>query len=175
MAKQLLVVVDMINDFVTEGGALFFEESRRIIKPVLNLIEETTKDDGIVMHITDWHAEDDKEFERFPKHAIMHTEGAEIIPELPRPANYLNLKKRRYSGFFDTNLDAFVSAYIEYANNNVTVVGVCTSICVMDTVAGFANRDWNITVPRDCVADFDPEMERFALKRMETLYGAKII
>jgi len=53
-------------------------------------------------------------------------------------------------------------------------VGVCTSICVMDTVGGLANRDYNITVPVKGVADFDPEMHQFSLKRMEKIYGADV-
>jgi len=44
----------------------------------------------------------------------------------------------------------------------------------MDTVGGLANRDYSITVPLKGVADFDPEFHRFALKRMEKLYGANI-
>ena len=58
--------------------------------------------------------------------------------------------------------------------DDVEVVGVSTSICVMDTVGGLANRDYKITVPVKGVADFDPEFHEFALKRMKQLYGASI-
>ena len=51
--------------------------------------------------------------------------------------------------------------------NSVRVAGVCTSICVMDTVGGLANRDYRITVSKQEVADFDPEMHEFSLKRMK--------
>ena len=56
----------------------------------------------------------------------------------------------------------------------VEVVGVCTSICVMDTVGGLANRDYPTTVPAAGVAAFDAEAHRFALNRLERLYGAAI-
>ena len=58
--------------------------------------------------------------------------------------------------------------------DEIEVVGVCTSICVMDTVGGLANRDYKITVPVKGVADFDPEMHQFSLKRMEKIYGADV-
>jgi nicotinamidase-related amidase len=45
----------------------------------------------------------------------------------------------------------------------------------MDTVADLKNRDYTVVVPVLCVADFDPEMHSFALKRMEKVYGAKIV
>jgi len=45
----------------------------------------------------------------------------------------------------------------------------------MDTVGGLANRDYRITVPRQGVADFDPDFHLFALKRMKQTYGANIL
>jgi nicotinamidase-related amidase len=45
----------------------------------------------------------------------------------------------------------------------------------MDTVGGLANRDYRIRVPAAGVADFDPEMHAFALRRMEQLYGARVV
>jgi nicotinamidase-related amidase len=54
------------------------------------------------------------------------------------------------------------------------VVGVCTSICVMDTVGGLANRDYRTVVPRGGVADFDVQAHEQALSRMDRLYGATI-
>jgi len=55
------------------------------------------------------------------------------------------------------------------------VVGVCTSICVMDTVGGLVDRDYAPIVPVRGVADFDPEAHEFALKRMKKIYGARIL
>ena len=82
------------------------------------------------------------------------------------------IPKKRYSGFYGTDLEHVLkSADVD----EVEVVGVCTSICVMDTVGGLANRDYKTTVPVKGVADFDPEMHQFSLKRMEKIYGADII
>jgi nicotinamidase-related amidase len=116
--------------------------------------------------------EDDKEFERFPKHSVSGTWGHQIVPDLaPRPGDVV-IQKRRYSGFFETELGDLLK---EHDIRDVEVVGVCTNICVMDTVGGLANRDYNIIVPRAGVADFDDEFHEFALKRMDKIYGAKIL
>jgi len=79
--------------------------------------------------------------------------------------------KKRYSGFFGTDLENILAGAGIAA---VEVVGVCTSICVMDTVGGLANRDYAMSVPVKGVADFDSEAHRFSLKRMEKLYGAEV-
>ena len=52
------------------------------------------------------------------------------------------------------------------------VVGNCTNICVLYTVADARFRDYAVEVPADCVATFDPEAHAFALKQMETVLGA---
>jgi len=45
------------------------------------------------------------------------------------------IRKRRYSGFFDTDLEARLRAA---QPEQVTVVGVCTDICVLHTIADLA-------------------------------------
>lgn len=51
---------------------------------------------------------------------------------------------------------------------------MCTHICVMETVAGLCNRDIRAVVPVDAVGDFDQKMAESALKRMQTVFGAKL-
>ena len=55
------------------------------------------------------------------------------------------------------------------------ICGVCTNICVLHTVADARNRDYPVDVPMDCVASFDEEMHRFALKHIEKTLGAKLV
>jgi nicotinamidase-related amidase len=54
------------------------------------------------------------------------------------------------------------------------VVGVCTDICVLHTVADARNRDYNVEVPAECVASFDAQEHQWALRHMEKILGAKI-
>ena len=94
-----------------------------------------------------------------------------IIDDLAPQSGEQVLPKTRYSGFYGTDLENVLASY---GPEEVEVVGVCTSICVMDTVGGLANRDYHTTVPEAGVADFDADAHRFALQRMQRLYGATI-
>jgi nicotinamidase-related amidase len=94
------------------------------------------------------------------------------VPELAPDEEDLVIEKKRFSGFYDTELDGVLK---DLAPDEVWVVGVCTSICVMDTVGDLCNRDIPVVVVENGVADFDEEFHRFALARMERVYGAKII
>jgi nicotinamidase-related amidase len=172
MAKAL-IIVDMLNDFIKPDGALYIGPTGdAVIEPILKRLEDAYMTGDLVIFLRDAHEEDDLEFARFPKHAVKNTPGAQIISEYSvRPGSYV-IDKTRYSGFYNTNLAAVLR---QGDITEATVVGVCTSICIHDTVGGLANRDIAVTIPKDCVADFDQEAHAAALKRMEALYGASLV
>jgi nicotinamidase-related amidase len=169
---SVLIIVDMLNDFMDPEGALYCGETAPPIVPfVQRRLEQQRKAGQPVIFLQDAHDPDDAEFERFPPHCIEGTWGSEVIAALEPLEREKVIPKKRYSGFYNTDLDDHLRGL---GIGSAEVVGVCTSICVMDTVGGLANRDFNILVPKAGVADFDAEMHSFALKRMVQLYGAEI-
>jgi nicotinamidase/pyrazinamidase len=172
MTTKALIIVDMLNDFVDEKGALYCGETARSIIPFIkNRLKTYRNQKDLVIYLQDSHDKDDKEFEKFPKHSVAGTWGSEIVPELSPQAGETVISKKRYSGFYGTDLEDV----LKFENvDKVEVVGVCTSICVMDTVGGLANRDYKIIVPVKGVADFDREFHEFAIRRMKQLYGADV-
>lgn len=173
MSDKALIVVDMLNDFIDDNGALFCGKTARDIVPFIRQkIEDYRGRKYAVIFLQDAHDENDAEFEKFPRHCVAGTWGSEVIPELAPGPTDIVVSKKRYSGFYGTDLDKILE---DRKVKEVEVVGVCTSICVMDTVGGLANRDYSISVAADGVADFDQAFHEFALKRMSQLYGARIV
>jgi nicotinamidase/pyrazinamidase len=173
VVRKGLIVVDMLKDFIEEKGVLFCGSGcRRIVPFVVDTVERMRNEGSAIIFLGDCHDKDDKEFQLFPPHCICNTEGAELIEELTvMPGDYF-VNKTRYSGFYGTNLDEIVTSE---RLEEVYLVGVCTSICVMETVADLRNRDYPTFVFRKGVADFDQDAHNFALKRMETILGATIV
>ncbi len=173
MATQALIIVDMLNDFIHPDGALYCgRRAEEIVPAVIGRLEQCRKAGDAVIYLQDSHTADDKEFEKFPPHCVTGTWGNRIIDALEPADGDLVIAKRRYSGFYGTDLDKVLT---QLNPNRVIVVGVCTSICVMDTVGGLVNRDYSVSVPANAVADFDSEAHMFSLKRMEKIYGARIV
>jgi nicotinamidase/pyrazinamidase len=173
MKMNVLILVDMLNDFIDPNGALYCGETAGQIVPFVEERLNKQRQAGYpVIFLQDAHDADDAEFAKFPPHCIEGTWGSEVISALKPQKGEKIIPKKRYSGFYQTDLDDHLR---ELGVRTAEVVGVCTSICVMDTVGGLANRDFTIGVPKAGVADFDPEMHRFALKRMARLYGAQIL
>lgn len=162
----------MLNDFLLKQGALYCGDlSRKIIPFVKEKIDEFHVTGDLIVFICDSHDEDDLEFKMFPKHCVAGTEGAEIIKELPVGEKDAVIRKTRYSAFYNTNLDEVLK---KHSISEVHVVGVCTSICVMDTVGDLRNRDYKVTVYKEGVADFDQKAHQYSLQRMEKTYGAEV-
>lgn len=167
-----VLVVDMVRGFCEEGGNLYTGESARAIIPVVKeLIERETEKGSKVIFLCDNHAPDDLEFEMFPEHCVRGTAETEIIPELAGFEGDV-IPKQRYSGFFNTDLDARLR---ELAPEKVIVCGVCTNVCVMHTVADARNRDYRVEVRADAVATYSEEAHRFALEHIEKVLGARVV
>jgi len=172
MLKKALIIVDMLNDFIHTNGALYCGETARVIIPFIKeRLKVYRKSKDTVIYLQDSHDENDREFEKFPRHGVAGTWGNQIIEELEPLPEETVIGKKRFSGFYGTDLEDILNSK---NINKVEVVGVCTSICVMDTVSGLANRDYKITVPVKGVADFDPTFHEFSLKRMSRIYGADV-
>jgi len=169
---NVVIVIDMVRGFLEEGHPLFCGAAARSIIPcVRELLEREMKQGSHILFLADTHDEDDKEFEMFPAHCIRGSSECEIVPELASFEGEV-IPKRRYSGFYGTPLEERLK---ELQPDRIIVVGVCTDICIMYTVADARNRDYVVEVPRDCVASFDPEAHAFALKHMEKVLGATIV
>lgn len=176
--EKALIIIDMLHDFINEDGALYCgPTAKKIVPNIVGRAEEYKKAGYPIIFLADAHIEGDLEFARFPKHCIHGTKGAQIIPELAVTDGDSIIHKTRYDGFYDTSLDTVLYPHfdVEPMFSVIEVCGVCTSICVMDTVGQLVNRDYDVVIHRNCVADFDQEMHEMALKRMATLYGAIII
>ena len=167
-----LLVVDMVRGFCEEGGNLYTGESARKIIPVVRqLIERERQLGAKIIFLCDNHAPDDLEFEMFPEHCVRGTSETEIIPELAGFEGDV-IPKQRYSGFYNTDLDARLR---ELSPDKVIVCGVCTNVCIMHTVADARNRDYRVEVPADAVATYSEEAHRFALDHIEKVLGAKVV
>ena len=171
--KRALVVVDMIEDFVREGGALYCGPSMAKIVPVIQReLARARSSAEPVVYLRDEHLPGDAEFQMFPPHALVGTKGAEIVPELTPAKDDVVIPKRRYSGFFGTDLDITLR---ERGVDTLRLVGDCTNICVLYTAADARNLGYAVEVLEQGVTSFDDEAHRDALRELEKTLGAKIL
>ncbi len=171
--SNVVLVVDMLKGFLEPGHNLYHEESRRIIPHAQRLVSEQKAAGASVLFVSDHHDPDDLEFNIFPVHCVIGTEETEVIPELAEFVTANNvISKKRYSGFFNTDLADRLTAL---QPEKLLVCGVATNVCVLHTTSDARNRDYEVEVYSDCVSGPDPEAHRWALSHCQRVLGAKVI
>lgn len=170
---KALLVIDMLKDFIDQGGALEIGESGRgIVSFVREKIDKFRAENCPIIYIADNHEPDDKEFDMFPPHCIAGTKGAEIIKDIDVKPEDKIIKKRRYSAFFGTDLDLTLR---EKEVNALSLVGVCTNICVLYTAADARNLAYKVNIYEEGVASFDEKAHVFALEEAKNTLGCRLI
>lgn len=174
MMPNVVLVVDMVRGFLEPGHNLYCgDDARKIIPKVRELVERERQAGSQVLFVSDHHDPDDLEFRIFPVHCVKGTAETEVIPELAGFVDGSNvIPKNRYSGFFNTDLAQRLE---QLKPEKLVVCGVCTDICVMHTTSDARNRDYQVEVPADCVASFDPDAHQWALRHLQRILGARVV
>ena len=168
--KTAIVVVDMINDFVS--GTLKCESAFKIIPNIQRLLNFVRKKKIPVIYTNDTHLPGiDEEFEIWSQHALVGTKGAEVIEELKNVKGDYIIQKRRYSAFFGTYLDLLLR---ELKVDTLVLVGLVTNVCIQNTAGDAFFRGYQVIVPEDCVKAIDEEAHKSGIEYMKTIYGCKI-
>lgn len=177
---DILVVVDMQNDFVT--GALGTPEAQAIVPKVVEKIKNW---EGEILYTQDTHYDnylETQEGKHLPvKHCIEHTRGwlfvdeieYDLLPEMKDPQAKI-YEKRTFSSklLMEELCDAHFSTIGEMADfeiNSITLVGLCTDICVLSNAIMLKNSliDVPVIVDASCCAGVTPESHKNALNAMK--------
>ncbi len=167
--KKAIIVVDMINDFVT--GKLGSERAVKIVPNIAALLKKARKQGIPVIYLRDAHTATDKEMSIWGEHAMKGTEGSEIVPQLTPEKKDIVIEKKWYSGFVDTDLQGQLK---KLGVDTLIIVGVSTDICVQNNVGHAYFSGYRTIVPEDCTASIDGASQERAIRYMKTIYGAEI-
>jgi len=159
--EKVLYNIDMNNGFVN-FGAMANPKYNELVPQQLKLIEKMRKEKGIVNFILEGHNEDALEFKTYPKHCILRTPEAYLIPELINEQDKLNTYTF-YKNCINGMLNLEVGEQLKQLKNLREIIysGVCADLCVMDfarTNARFLdqiNKDVKLFVVKSTIDTFD--------------------
>jgi len=185
-AHTALLVVDMQNDYISQGGAS--DRARRtdsdvfgdVILRAKSTIEAAREAGALVVYIQNTWLPDHKsvsgswlrfmEKSGFPEGGTVTLEGTwghQIVEELAPGAKDIVVRKWRASAFVGTNLDLVLrSNHIE----SVVICGVVTHGCVESTARDAAFLDYYVVVLRDCVQSTKRDLHEASLRIMASRF-----
>jgi ureidoacrylate peracid hydrolase len=178
-ARAAVVVVDMQNDFAADGG-MFVRAGvpvagiRAVVEPTARILAAARRAGMAVVYLK-MEFEPDLSNAGGPNapNRVMHramgagepavapdgspsrvlvkdTWNTEILPELASEPGDVVVSKHRYSGFFETDLDAILK---ERGVSSLVFTGCTTSVCVDSTLRDAFFRGYRCLLLEDCTAE----------------------
>jgi nicotinamidase-related amidase len=161
----------MQNDFVEEDGAIPCQDAVRIVSRIKELSVRARRAGIPIIYTMEVHRPQKVDFGREldgdePLHCVEGSRGAEIVEELsPKESDYV-IVKRRYSGFFGTDLAILLRGL---AVDTLYITGVATDVCVYLTAMDAHQFDYKVRIPMDCVSGTSQAAHEAALAAVERL------
>jgi ureidoacrylate peracid hydrolase len=176
LAKTAVLVIDMQNDFGSKGGmfdraGIDVSVIQRAVDPTARVIASARAVGVPVIYVKEGHRPDLSDigapgspYWRMCQRLAVGTEvqapdgrssrihvedtwNTEILPELAPLASDIIIKKRRWSAFYDTELDARLR---RLGARYLVITGCTTSMCIESTIRDAAFRDFICLLPADC-------------------------
>jgi nicotinamidase-related amidase len=170
-AHTALIVVDMQNDFVKEGGSLVVPDAEGTIPAIRRLLDLAREAGMEVVFTQDTHTDGDPEWEIWPEHVREGGWGWQIVDELEPRGEELVIRKVRYDAFYGTHLDHFLRVWDV---DTLIVCGTVANICVHYTAASAALRWYDVIVPKDATSALDPFDLESSLRQTAFLFAGRI-
>lgn len=146
-----VLVIDMLNDFCVEPGPLANPAALELCPAQNAVLQAARSAGGTVVFINEQHRtalQPIREFAKRMTHTYEGSWGAQVVDELPVLPGDLTVLKRRYSGFFASDLDVTLR---DRGIRSVVLMGVLTNICVRATAHDSFFLGYDTVVPADCV------------------------
>ena len=179
IAKTAVIVVDMQNDFGSVGGmferaGIDISMIRNAVSPTARVLHAARQASLQIVYLkmafqpdlSDLGSPDSPNRVRHlgigvgqairapdgteSRILIRDTWSTDIVAELAPQANDRVVYKHRFSGFYQTDLDAILT---QLAVKQLIITGCTTSVCVESTVRDAMFRDYQCILLADCMAE----------------------
>ncbi len=168
-----LLLVDVINDFAFPQAKQLLSFALPAARRIARLKARLRKSGVPAIYVNDnfgrWRSDFRAQVQRC---SAEESRGAEVTRLLtPEEEDYFVLKPM-HSGFFSTTLDLLLA---HLGARRLIITGFAADICVLFTANDAYMRDYEVHVPRDCVASETPEACTRACQQMERFLKARTV
>ncbi len=166
----VLLLIDLISDFTFEDADAIFDEYAKIV-PNIAALKARAKKAGIpVVYINDnfgkWHSD----FRELVEHCLQDSvRSSPYIRMIEPDADDYTVLKPKHSAFYSTTLDVLLA----YLKAKVLILtGITGNICVLFTANDAYMRDYQLVIPKDCIASISEKDNKYALEQMKKVLNA---
>lgn len=173
--KTVFFDVDTQIDFVYPAGALYVPGAEEI----LPIVAELNRRAPVVISTTDAHTEDDPEFQTYPHHCVIGTNGqhkpaitlveprVKLAADMPL-ARQIILEKQKLDCFTNPQLEPLLE---RLKADRYVVYGVVTEICVRCAAFGLLKTGKRVEIVSDAVKALNEQMSCEMFQRFTAAGG----
>lgn len=180
--KTAVIVIDMHRGHLDDEATIPVPRGRKIIPKLKEFLLECRKMRISVIHVTFVMRRGGVDFQnpfwnstkvktavpRIQEHNVEGSKWTQIVEGLYQPQDLVVNIKRRYSAFYQTDLELLLK---NLGVDTVAIAGVATEICCLCSAFEAMNRDFKVISVKDCTAGFNEENEDFAFWIVDTHLG----
>ena len=170
-ARTALLVIDMQNDFVEQGGGLVVPEAEATVPAITRLLELARARRMRVVYSQDTHRQGDPEWDVWPEHCREGSWGWEIVAELAPAVDDTVLRKTRHDVFYGTPLDHLLRLWDV---DTLVICGAVANISVQYTAGSAALRSYAVVIPRDAISALEPFDLEASLRQTAFVFAGRV-
>lgn len=168
LSTTAVLVIDVLGG--SGGPTPGLEE---MAENAISIVKAARKAGLPVLFTNDAHIEGvDRELELWGEHGVRNTDAAQPLAEFDMQESDFIIPKRRYNGFFQTDLDLTLR---ELGVDTLIAFGCDTNICVLQTLAGAYFLGYKTIVPADACGTFLIGTQEAGLEYFTRCYDSRVV
>jgi ureidoacrylate peracid hydrolase len=155
---KALIIVDYINQWIDKKSDCYVGNISKQIKNLNEVIGYCRDRDIPVIFTTHINLESEKAF-------VGGTRNVEIISKVDyKKGKDALIKKNKISPFYKTQLEKKLG---KLGAKELIITGILTNLCVRSLISDAYDKDYKITVIKDCCVAFSDELQEFTFKDLK--------
>lgn len=169
-AQTALLVLDMFSNFAFKDGTRAAQLALPVAKCIAALKARLRKRNVPCIYVNDNLGRWRSRFDQVVQCAAASRGGRVAALLQPDERDYC-LLKTKHSAFFDTPLDTVLEAL---GVRRLILTGTTTPQCILFTATDAYVREYELSVPSDCVVALTPQQQRVALYFLRNILSARV-
>lgn len=168
--KKAVLFIDVFNNFDFPDGDKLLENTKKILPNWKKLRQKAKENDWPVIFVNDHYGIWQDNFKKIADYC-RNEDNKEIIDSMMPTEDDYFLLKPKHSAFFQTSLPSLLK---ELHCNHVILAGIAGNICVIFSANDVHMREFELDVPKNCVASNTKNQNDDALRVIEMTLSANI-
>lgn len=155
MESKVLILVDFEKEWTNESSDYFVGDISDLIRRTNKVIDFCRENNYKIIFITHVEKDSDEAF-------AQNSESVKIIDEINKQDSDVLITKNKISPFYQTDLEEHLEGI-----DKIVICGILTNLCVRSLAQDAYDRDFKITIIKDCCWAFDKETHNFTIKDLK--------